>query len=76
MQPISLYKQFLPVIGRLIADAVQDNLASPLANKFAVDRAYDSEYNWRPGSSLGLSTPLELHLDELSTTEDLYPITD
>jgi len=59
--------KFLPIIGRLVADSVQDKLASPLANKFAVDRAYDRVDDWRSGT-----TPLELRIDELSTTEDLF----
>jgi len=64
--------KFLPVIGRLVADAVQDKLESPLANRFAVDRAYDRVDHWRPGTSSELSIPLELRLDELSTMEDLF----
>ncbi|KAF8622651.1 hypothetical protein AX15_006762 [Amanita polypyramis BW_CC] len=57
--------KFLPVIGQLVADAVQDRLDSELVKKFAVDRTRGSTDRSRSG------TVLELHLDELCTAKDL-----
>ncbi|PFH52114.1 hypothetical protein AMATHDRAFT_140800 [Amanita thiersii Skay4041] len=57
--------KFLPVIGRLVADAVQETLDPALVLKFAIDRVYRNVDPSRNGAVL------ELRLDELCTIEDL-----
>ncbi|KAK2463141.1 hypothetical protein APHAL10511_004796 [Amanita phalloides] len=60
--------KFLPVIGRLVADVVEEKLDSELVQKFAVYRTYNSTDQSRSG------TASELHLDDLCTPEDLLVV--
>ena len=57
--------QFLPVIGRLVADAIQGTLDPDIRDKFALDRQYTSR------SEARLGEPTELELGELCTAADL-----
>ena len=60
--------KFLPVIGRLVADIVQDKLDPEVIKKFAVNRTYSSSDYSRSG------TISELRLDDLCTAEDLLVV--
>lgn len=57
--------QFLPVIGRLVADLVDNKLDPKVASKFAIDRVY-----LRPDTSRS-GPAIELDLDQLCTQQDL-----
>jgi len=59
--------KFLPVVGRLVADAIQGTLDSAIRDKFALDRQYTSHHEIRLGG------PTELDQEELCTTSDLLP---
>ena len=59
--------QFLPVIGRLVADAIQGKMEPELVRKFALDRPTGSNIVSRLGQTA------ELNLRELCTPEDLLP---
>lgn len=57
--------KFLPVIGRLVADLVDNKLDPKVASKFAIDRVY-----LRPDTSRS-GPAIELDLDQLCTQQDL-----
>ena len=57
--------QFLPVIGRLIADLVEDKLGAELTAKFSIDRKITQADHSRSGQDQALD------LTELNTPEDL-----
>jgi len=59
--------KFLPVIGRLVADLVEDRLDPELRAKFAVERKILGPDPSRSG------TVLKLDLDQLCTPADLDP---
>ncbi|KAF9788033.1 FAD dependent oxidoreductase [Thelephora terrestris] len=69
--------KFLPVIGRLVADAVQGVLPENLAKKFAVDRKQQSDDKVNPESVLRIerriNTARTLDEGSLSTDKDLLP---
>lgn len=60
--------QFLPNIGRLVADAIEGKLQSELVRKFALDRQCNDHVLSRSG---GASRVLEL--GQLCTPDDLLP---
>lgn len=60
--------QFLPIIGKLVADAMEDKLDPQLAARFAVDR----EVKPRNGERIS-DIALELNIDELCGPEDMIP---
>ncbi|KAL1745024.1 FAD dependent oxidoreductase [Schizophyllum fasciatum] len=63
--------KFLPVIGRLVADAIEGVLPDELARKFAVDRVWGPPDASREGYAQGAQ---EIDVDELvQNTEDLLP---
>lgn len=60
--------KFLPVIGRIVADAIEGTLDPAIAQKFAVDR--------KPTTvdlSRGKLKPTDLATEQLCTPEDLLP---
>ncbi|KAF5322107.1 hypothetical protein D9619_001973 [Psilocybe cf. subviscida] len=59
--------KFLPVIGKLVADLVEDKMEPELAAKFAVNREVSKKDLSRAGDVL------TLNLDELCVPEDLQP---
>ncbi|KAF8229018.1 FAD dependent oxidoreductase [Tricholoma matsutake] len=59
--------KFLPVIGRLVADAIQETLDPSIHDKFAPDRQYSSHDESRSGFRA------ELDLHELCEATDLLP---
>ena len=59
--------KFLPVIGRLVADAIEGKLPDELVKKFAVDRVWGPPDLSREGYAQG---PLEIDLEELATSAD------
>lgn len=69
--------QFLPVIGRLVADAIQGLLPEHLVKKFAVDRQQGANDDINPGTTLRIERRIDAtrRFDEssLSTEEDLLP---
>ena len=71
LSDVPTHDQFLPVIGRLVADAIQGVLPDHLVKKFAVGR------NVNPESTLRIERRIDTtrRLDEnsLSTEEDLLP---
>ncbi|KAG0702883.1 FAD dependent oxidoreductase [Suillus ampliporus] len=61
--------KFLPTIGKLVADAIEDKLDPKLAARFAVDRQV------KPPNGERMSVVAqELNIDELCGPEDLIPI--
>ena len=70
--------QFLPVIGRLVADAILGELPEDLVKKFALDRQHRSNSD---EVNLELILRIERRIDStrkldessLSTSEDLLP---
>jgi sarcosine oxidase/L-pipecolate oxidase len=60
--------QFFPVLGGLVADALEGKLDPALAQKFAVDRVFDHGDLSRPAEK-----PHELLEQQLCTHEDLEP---
>ncbi|KAI9441668.1 FAD dependent oxidoreductase [Lactarius indigo] len=60
--------KFLPVVGRIVADAIERTLDPAIAQKFAVDRKH---------TTLDLSRralkPVDLSTEQLCTPEDLLP---
>jgi len=56
--------KFLPVIGRIVADAIEGTLEPYLVKKFAVDR--QSIRSSRP------SNPQELDVNDLCSPDDLF----
>ncbi|EIN06698.1 FAD dependent oxidoreductase [Punctularia strigosozonata HHB-11173 SS5] len=66
--------KFLPVIGRLVADAVQGVMDPALVKRFAVDRDILKEDRTRlPSNERGFGGVQELTEDILCTPEDLLP---
>ncbi|TBU41966.1 FAD dependent oxidoreductase [Dichomitus squalens] len=63
--------KFLPVIGRLVADAIEGKLPPELVKKFAPGRAHEHD---AIEPSIRLAPPANLVLDELCTPEDLLPV--
>jgi sarcosine oxidase/L-pipecolate oxidase len=63
-----LFEQFFPVIGRLIADALEGKLEPELKSKFAIDRTFTQSSLWR-----AIDPPQELKEDELCNPADLLP---
>lgn len=61
--------QFLPVIGRLVADSVEGKLDPLLVRKFAPDR----EIGQRELKTSRALSVTELKEEELCTPEDLLP---
>ncbi|KAK7045622.1 hypothetical protein VNI00_007455 [Paramarasmius palmivorus] len=61
--------KFLPVIGRIVADAIEGTLDPELTSKFAVDRKFDHGDKSREGQ-----TPQDLHIDQLCTPQDLEAV--
>jgi len=59
--------KFFPVIGRLVADAIQGKLPDDLVKKFAVNRRLRDKETWRK------RVPELLDEDHLCTPEDLLP---
>ncbi|EEC00084.1 hypothetical protein MPER_00048, partial [Moniliophthora perniciosa FA553] len=59
--------KFLPVIGRVVADAIQGSLGPDVARKFAFDRDFKNPDKSREG----LNVPKELIIDQLCGAEDL-----
>jgi len=62
--------KFLPVIGRIVADAVEETLDPLLVKKFAVDR-----HCIRVASNR-TSAPRELDIEGLCSPQDLLPNVD
>ncbi|KAH9050938.1 FAD dependent oxidoreductase [Lactarius deliciosus] len=60
--------KFLPVIGRIVADAIEGTLDPAIAQKFAVDRKHTTLDLLR-----GTLKPVDLATEELCTPEDLIP---
>ncbi|KAF8161269.1 FAD dependent oxidoreductase [Crassisporium funariophilum] len=58
--------KFLPVIGRLVADIVEEKLDDVLVKKFAIDRTTLTHDASRSG------TAMKLDLDQLCSPEDLH----
>ncbi|KAG6920182.1 hypothetical protein DXG01_004951 [Tephrocybe rancida] len=58
--------KFLPVIGRLVADAVDGTIQPDVAAKFSIERSYIGTDESRSGAPV-----VELDLDQLCTPEDL-----
>jgi len=69
--------QFLPVIGRLVADAIQGVLPDYLVRKFAFDRQQRPSDTVNPEITLPIERRIDTttRLDEslLSTERDLLP---
>jgi len=59
--------KFLPVIGRLVADAIQGTMNAELVKKFALDRLKNDVPQSRPDDVR------ELNLQDLCTASDLLP---
>jgi sarcosine oxidase/L-pipecolate oxidase len=66
--------QFLPVLGRIVSDAIEGKLDPAIAKKFAVDRKNLSVDRCDP--SRGPLRPVELTNESLCTPEDLLPYLD
>ena len=62
--------QFLPVISRLVVDAIEGKLSPEVAQKFATNRLH--EHNAME-PKIRQVPPAELVLDELCEPEDLLP---
>ncbi|KAH9046853.1 FAD dependent oxidoreductase [Lactarius hengduanensis] len=60
--------KFLPVIGRIVADAIEGTLDPAIAQKFAVDRRHTTLDLLR-----GTLKPVDLATEQLCTPEDLIP---
>jgi len=58
--------KFLPVIGRLVADLIQNKMEPNIVNKFAVNRRTQAINNSRGSSSLK-----ELNFGDICLPEDL-----
>ncbi|THU85714.1 FAD dependent oxidoreductase [Dendrothele bispora CBS 962.96] len=61
--------KFFPVIGRLVADAIQDKLDPPLAKKFAVNRP--ASFAAKTDGVRAAEVVKELDISQLCTPEDL-----
>ncbi|KAN0126262.1 FAD dependent oxidoreductase domain containing protein [Lactarius tabidus] len=60
--------KFLPVIGRIVTDAIEGTLDPAIAQKFAVDRRHTTL-----DLSRGTLKPTDLVAEQLCTPEDLLP---
>jgi len=60
--------KFLPVVGRIVADAIEGTLDPAIAQKFAVDRKHTTL-----DPSRGNLKPVDLETEQLCTPEDLLP---
>ena len=65
-----MLQQFLPNIGRLVADAIEGKLPPELMKKFAVNRLHEHDAK---EPAVRLDPPADLILEELCTPEDLLP---
>lgn len=74
---VPVHDQFLPVIGRLVADAIQGVLPEHLVKKFAVDRRQRASDNVNTEFTLRIERRMDatrrLEESSLSTEEDLLP---
>lgn len=59
----------MPVIGRIVADAVEGTLDPLLVKKFAVDRDCTNNISSRSGCAI-----IELDIKDLCCPEDLLPL--
>jgi len=59
--------KFLPVIGRLVADILENKLSKELVDKFAIDGHGEHVDRSRSGY------PVELDVDQLCGIQDLHP---
>ena len=62
------FAQFLPVLGRLVADSIQGILDESIAQKFSPDRTYAKHDPSRSRADI-----TDLALEQLCTAEDLLP---
>lgn len=69
--PLITFLQFLPVIGRIVSDAIEGKLEPAIAQKFAVDRKHWTVEGYDP--SRGTLKPVDLLNEPLCTPEDLLP---
>jgi sarcosine oxidase/L-pipecolate oxidase len=60
--------KFLPTLGKLVVDAIENKLDPKLAARFAVDRQVKP-----PNGERKSVDPQELNIDELCGPEDLIP---
>ena len=60
--------QFLPIIGQIVADAIEETLEPSLMKKFAVDRTCTREQLGRT------SAAVELDVRALCSLDDLLPV--
>ncbi|KAF8270483.1 FAD dependent oxidoreductase [Lactarius quietus] len=60
--------KFFPVVGRIVADAIEGTLDPAIAQKFAVDRRHTTL-----DLSRGDSKPADLATEQLCTPDDLLP---
>ena len=69
---IPIHDQFLPVIGRLVADAIQGVLPERLVKKFAVDRQQQASDKVNPEPTLLIKRRIDTakKLDESALTAD------
>lgn len=63
--------QFLPVIGRIVSDAIEGKLDPAISQRFAVDRKANALD--RLELSHGRMRPVDLNTEPLCTPEDLLP---
>ena len=63
--------QFLPVIGRIVSDAIEGKLDPAISQRFAVDRKANTLD--RLELSHGRMRPVDLNTEPLCTPEDLLP---
>lgn len=64
--------QFLPVVGRLVADAIEGKLPSDVASRFAVNRPHAKDGAVAP--ELRYQPAEELVVDQLCGPDDLLPV--
>lgn len=64
--------KFLPVLGRIVSDAIEGKLDPAIAQRFAVDRKHSESTD----PSRGLLQPVALTTESLCTPEDLLPCLD
>ena len=69
--PLITFLQFLPVIGRIVSDAIEGKLEPAIAQKFAVDRKHWTVEGFDP--SRGILKPVDLINEPFCTPEDLLP---
>ena len=60
----------MPVVGRLVADAIEGKLPPELVKKFEVGRVYDRDVS---EPAVRAAPPADLVVEELCTPEDLLP---